>query len=125
MKYRDLEKRTEAIMKEKGYLSNPAQYAIKRLPSGKIVSKKLDHFHCFDHQFVRGKQMRQIQTCHINKVRQHQRKIDKLYPIYVGTSDYQTVEIWAYYKEKGKWKIQYLRRLWKDWIDVTNMQKLD
>jgi hypothetical protein len=118
MNRRDLEIKAMAELLEKGYAVARATLKPVKV-SGKWVSAQNDFFYAFDLIAIKNNEVRFIQVTSGTKssLSKHKKKIEENFPF--GFSDTVSIELWFYYKIKGKWEkvIYYFKN--GEWISPT------
>jgi hypothetical protein len=103
MNRRNLEIKAMAELFEKGY--SVARATLKPVKvSGKWVSAQNDFFYAFDLIAIKNNEIRFIQVTSGTKssLSRHKKKIEENFPF--SFSDTVSIELWFYYKIKGKWE---------------------
>ncbi len=123
MNRRDLEVRAMKELKEKGYAV--ARATLKPIRIGKKwLSAQNDFFFSFDLIAVRDNEVRFIQVTSGTKssLNKHKKKIEENFPF--SFSSTVSVELWFYYKLRGKWKkvIWFFKN--GEWVSSTLPQTI-
>jgi len=118
MNRRNLEIKAMAELLEKGY--SVARATLKPVKmSGKWVSAQNDFFYAFDLIAIKNNEIRFIQVTSGTKssLSKHKKKIEENFPF--SFSNTVSIELWFYYKIKGRWKkvIYYFKN--GEWISPT------
>jgi len=118
MNRRDLEIKAMAELLEKGYAVARATLKPVKV-SGKWVSAQNDFFYAFDLIAIKNNEVRFIQVTSGTKssLSKHKKKIEENFPF--SFSDTVSIELWFYYKIKGKWEkvIYYFKN--SEWKSPT------
>jgi len=103
MNRRDLEIKAMVELLEKGYAVARATLKPVKV-SGKWVSAQNDFFYAFDLIAIKSNEVRFIQVTSGTKssLSKHKKKIEENFPF--SFSDTVSIELWFYYKIKGRWK---------------------
>jgi hypothetical protein len=123
MNRRDLEVRAMKELKEKGYAV--ARATLKPVRIGKKwLSAQNDFFFSFDLIAVKDNEVRFIQVTSGTKssLNKHKKKIEENFPF--SFSSTVSVELWFYYKLRGKWKkvIWFFKN--GEWVSSTLPQTI-
>jgi hypothetical protein len=102
MNRRNLEIKAMGELLEKGYAVARATLKPVKV-SGKWVSAQNDFFYAFDLIAIKNNEVRFIQVTSGTKssLSKHKKKIEENFPF--NFSDTVSIELWFYYKIKGKW----------------------
>jgi len=118
MNRRNLEIKAMVELLEKGYAVARATLKPVKV-SGKWVSAQNDFFYAFDLIAIKNNEVRFIQITSGTKssLSRHKKKIEENFPF--SFSDTVSIELWFYYKIKGKWEkvIYYFKN--GEWISPT------
>jgi len=118
MNRHDLEIKAMGDLLEKGYAVARATLKPVKV-SGKWVSAQNDFFYAFDLIAIKNNEIKFIQVTSGTKssLSKHKKKIEENFPF--SFSDTVSIELWFYYKIKGRWKkvIYYFKN--GEWISPT------
>jgi len=111
---RELERRAKKELEEKGYKVIRAM-ASGRFFNGKYITHYNDFFNVFDLIAVKDNEVRFIQVTSGEQLSSHKSKIKVNFDF--SFKDIVTIELWYYYKLKGKWQYRILYLKNGEWLD--------
>ena len=111
---RELERRAQKELEKKGYKVIRAM-ASGRFINGKYITHYNDFFSVFDLIAVKDNEVRFIQVTSGEQLSSHKSKVKANFNF--TFKNIVTVEIWYFYKLKGKWQYRILYLKDGEWLD--------